>query len=456
MKKIVFSIFACGFAISSFAQNETTNTAEWQSLSLNESIALGLQNHQSMRLADNAVKKSEQDARDALSTYLPQVSLQSTLDYNYKLQQNVIPAGVFGPEEQRITFGNKYQSNTVIQLDQKIYDQASLTGIKASKPNTELAKLQVATTKEDLIYNISNAYYSALVAEQQMGLLEANVTRFNELKRITQLQKDNGVANTVDVEQVEVNLNNVLAQIEILKNQIALAKNTLKNYMNLPQSTLILLTDSAKIVNEAIDNQLEQSVTQFDFSKTIPYQQYKYQNELYDLNVKRMRQMIYPTLGFYARYGANGFGNDNLLGAWDPLLDFGSMGLKLTWGIFTGFKRDAAYQNAIISRDNSQINMELTQNNMALQFENAKTQMKSTQSTIATNKRNMEMAQRVYDVTNFRYKEGVANMTQLLNAELSVREAYSNYTRSLLDYYKAELDLQKANGTLLSNYLSQQ
>lgn len=446
MYKYLFSFLSMAIVLQPIhAQSEIDNA-----FSLKEAINYGLQAHPSLKLAHNSLRKSKQTSRDALSAYLPQVSLQSTLDYNYKLQTQVIPAGVFGPEEQRISFGNKYASNTVIQLDQKIYDQSLIVGLKANKPNEELNALDMDIAEEDIIYNIANAYYSILIAKEQIKLLNANKDRFTELLRIVELQKEYGVANNVDVNQVKVNLSNIESQLSILENNISLGDNQLKNAMGMKQEVPIILSDSTNIVNEAINKQQLQTSREFDYSQTIAYTQQKLLMELYDINIKSIKYSVLPKVGFYARYGGNGFDQNKIFKAYDPLLGFGSLGLSLQWGIFTGFKRDAAYRTAIIDRENLDINFEINKDRMELQFKNSTNNFKRALSTIETNKKNVALAQEVYDNTNLQYKQGVASLSQMMNAELSLREANNNYSQSLIDYFKADLELNRSNGTLKS------
>lgn len=449
MKKWILSILMAA-SIPAVAQYPVVN----QAFSLKEAINFGLENHPSMKIARNAIEMSHQTSRQKLSSYLPQVNITSGLDYNFKLQQNIIPAGIFGPEEQRITFGSKFTSSTVVQLDQTIYDQAALVGIMANKPYEQLEALNIEKTEEDIIYNIANAYYSVLVAQEQRKLLLENQRRFQELLRITNLQRQHGVVNEVDVNQVEVNLSNIEAQLSILDNNIALAYNQLKNAMGLSQDAQIAIADSARIIEEAVQKQQLQYNPEFDFTQTITYQEKLLTTRLMDLNIKNIRYEALPKIGFYARYGANGFGNDNIGGAYDPLLDFGSMGLSLRWNIFSGFRRDAQLRSAILEKSNYLLNMELSEELMRLQFNNSKNNLLRARRTIETNKKNVELAQKVYDNTNLQYKEGTASLSQLLNAELSLREANNNYTQSLIDFFKADLELNKANGTLRT-YLSQ-
>lgn len=449
MKSIISSVAAIALLALGNISAQAQSTE--QKLTLKECIDYGLKNHRSVTISRNKYRASEQKAREALSGYLPQVSVNASLDYNLKLQQNVIPAGSFPgqTEEQRITFGTKYNSTQMVQLDQKIYDQSLLTGLKANKPNTDLAALGEEQNNQDLIYKISSAYYQIIVSQKQLDLLYNNKERFEKTLRITQLQAEQGVAKKVEVKQVQVNLNNVLAQISVTENNLKLAENTLKNNMGLSQEQDIVITDTARWLNT---NPQMKLLGAFNYKQTLGYQQQQIEMSLYDINRKMIRDQAYPVLSLYGRYGANGFGSENLGQAYSPLLDYSAIGVKLSWNLFTGFRRDAQYKQATIDWQNAKENLKLNEDLQNLQFQNAGAAVTRAQSTINTNRSNMELASEVYENATLQYKQGVATISELLNAELSYREAQNNYITSLLDFYLADLDVQKANGTLRDYY----
>ena len=417
-----------------------------KAMTLKECIEYGLDHHPSIEIYANNAEKANQTAREALSTYLPQVSASAGLDDNIKLQQTIIPAGTFGPgtPEQRVSFGTQYNSSMMVQLNQKIYDQSALVGIQANKPNKEYAQLQVAQNKESLIYNVAAAYYQIMVAQKQLSLLQSNKERFEQILKVTKLQAEQGVAKKVDVKQVQVNLNNVLSQISTTQNTLDMALNTLKNNIGLSMSDSIVLSDTGRWLNATPSIE---PYPDFDYAGTLDGRLQMVQMDLYDLQRKSIKAQVLPTLSFYAQYGASGFAED-LSDVYNPLFDYSAIGLKLSWNLFTGFRRDAQYKEAVIDLKNARANYRLNEATQNLQYQNAEAQSGEARTTIMTNKENMVLASEVYDNTTLQYKQGVASLSDLLNAELSYKEAQNNYINSLLQYYIADLAVQKANGTL--------
>lgn len=118
---------------------------------LKQCIDYGLKNNRNNAIYANQKRAADAKAREVLADYLPQVSLTSTLDNNLKLQQTVIPAGLFSPDEMRVALSKQYNMDAVAQLDQVIYDQSLLIGIKANKYNKQQADLNIHQSQEAII-----------------------------------------------------------------------------------------------------------------------------------------------------------------------------------------------------------------------------------------------------------------------------------------------------------------
>lgn len=420
--------------------------AKIQSFSLKNCIDYGLKHHASVQIEAYNVEQAKQQIRESASSYLPQVNANAEVVNNLKLQQTIIPEGMLGPgsPEQRIAFGTKYTSSMAVQLDQKLFDLSMLSGIKGAQTNVKRFEMQKEQNEEDLIFNIASTYYQILVSQRQLSLLLLNRERFGKILSVTQMQADYGVAKKVDVKQVQVNLNNVASQISNLKNQLEIAKNTLKNYMGYEADVEIVFSDSSRWLNQ------KPSIVPypgFNYEATLPAQMQLVKMDLLELQRKTIKFQAVPSLSLYANYGATGFGND-FSGVFDPLLDFSSLGVRLTWSIFTGFRRDAQYKAAVIDLKNAQLEYGLNKSLMNLQYQNAESQSREAKRMIGINQSNMDLAQEVYDNTTLQYREGVASLSDLLNAELANKEAQNNYINSLLNYYLADLGVRKANGTL--------
>lgn len=417
-----------------------------QSRSLKECIDYGLQHYGTIRVAQYQVETANQQARQALGQYLPQVSGTGNFTDNLKLQSTLLPAGFAGPEPTRISLGSKYQTNVSAQLTQTIYDKSLLIGIKANESNQKLADLNIRQTREEIIYNIATNYYQVFIVQQQIALLKDNLNRTQQVLNILKLQRDNGVIQPIDYTNTEVTYNNTRSQLSLSENNLALALNRLKYQMGLSQEQELTLSDTLLLKRVPT---VEQST--FSAPSLISYQKAMANLDLQRLQLLRTKAGYQPTVSFTANYGTLALGNQFADG-FRNFTGFGSIGLRLNIPIFDGFQRDAQIQQNRLTVMTQEEQLRLNTAAYQLQFSNAQSQIQKSQTNIQNDDRNVKLAQEVYNITTLQYKQGTKSLTDLINADNSYRQAQSNYINSLINFYQARLDLEQSQGSLLAFY----
>lgn len=436
--KVKFLFTLTATLLFGFIGNAQTTT-----LSLKQSLEFALQNHPSLNIYKNEQVIANYKAKEALAGYLPQVNANVSADDNLKLQTTVIPAGVFGPTESKVTFGNKYSTVATLQADQTIYDQAMIMGIKAAKPNTELANMGKEKNDENIIYNAATAYYQAMIYKEQEELLTENERKYQELLPALKLQYEKGVAKKIDYDRVRVNLLNTQSQKQVVQTNYQLALNQLKNAIGMPLNAPLTIVDSVNISTSL------QPMANQDFSAAnkLDYKIQQQNIELYNIDVKRKQAAYLPTVSMYYRYGQQAFGG-TLSKTYSNWFDFSGIGLKVNIPIFSGLRRSSQLKQSQLSLENAMDNLKISETNLTLQFQNAQTKLLSSYTNAQTNKENLSLAQDVFTTTSLQYQKGTASLTELLNADYSYKEAQNNYITSVINYYIANIELERAKGNL--------
>ncbi len=434
-RRILFSLAFAATLLSADAQQPV--------YSLKEAIDHSLQHHGSTKIYANSIEIARQQARQALSAYLPQVNANFGLDDNLRLQTTVIPAGAFGSTEARkVQFGNKYNTNAVVQLEQTIYDQALLFGIKAGAPAKKIAELQGRQNNENLMFRTASAYTQILLLKEQQKLLAQNAKQYEELYKITKYRFDKGVVKKVDLDRIDVSLNNIRAQQKQITTDIEVSYNSLKNAMGLPLNEPIAVSDSIDFTRF-----LDIPAETVSVKNLVDYQLGEQNLSLQEIDLKRQKAAGLPTVSAYARYGGQAFGNE--IG--QAVTNFGSysaVGLKVNIPIFSGRRRDAQVQETRLNLEKTKQNLELTASNLELQFLNAGRQLQENITSLTTNRNNMNLARSVYETSQYEYNKGVSSMSDVLNADYSYQQAQSNYMTALLNLVTNRLDYERAKGTL--------
>lgn len=388
-------------------------------------------------------------AREALAAYLPTVTLTGSVDDNIKVQESVIPAGIFSPTDLRVAFTKRYQVNPVAQLDQTIFDKSLITGLQANRYNKLQAELNVAKNEETIIYNISTAYYQIAVYREQLDQERATSETYRGQIQITEQQVNKGITLPKDLEKIKVNYNNSLIQIRVAETNLTLSENKLKYEMGFPIHEKLQVQSSdneaAAFITPKADILQETSV-----SSITDYKLLQVTSKLNEIDGRRLKNLIYPKLTAYARYGNIGFG-DNFNQAWSSMAPYSAIGLKLSIPIID-FKRHAQVRQAQYKWQTSNKNLMLQESKYQMELENAKTKFLQEQLNLELNQENIALAQSSFDAINLQYQKGTTDLTEWLTAQNTLKESQSNYLNSLYTFFQAKVDLEKAQGTLKTFY----
>ena len=128
--------------------------------------------------------------------------------------------------------------------------------------------------------------------------------------------------------------------------------------------------------------------------------------------------------------------------------DYSAITLGVNIPIFSGFGTRAKIHQAQIESQALEATLKDTRLAMDLAYENAHSQLTNNLLTIDSQKENVKLAEEVLLNTQNNYQQGLASLTDLLEAERSLSDAKNNYTNALLDYKLAEIQLLKSQGKL--------
>lgn len=445
MKKITL-ILLCTIGLTANAQVKT--------LTLKDAINYALENKADAKKSRLEVEKSEYKIQEIRSRALPQITANGSLTYNPILQTNVIDGAAFGAPGTTIqaSFGQDWTSGAGVSLNQALFDLSVFTGLRAAKSTREFYQINNQLTEEQVIERVANNYYSIYVQRERLVLLDSNYVNTTKVRDIVKGQFDNGLAKKTDLDRIVVKMSNIDTERQQVKNQLELQENALKFYMGMPISEQFVIP------------QTEYNITPETFAEApntenrTEYLLLKKNEELLEYNKTAIKAELYPTLSLVAGYNYLGQGpqmpwfakpKDGVY--WS---DYSAVGLNLRIPIFNGFGTRAKIKQADVEIRSLQEDIKDTQLSLDLDYRNAKAQIENNFVTITNQKENMRLAQEILKNTKNNYLQGLASLTDLLDAQNASLEAQNNYTRAILNYKIAEVALIKSKGqlkTLINN-----
>ncbi len=433
-----------------------TQEALQNSFSLQQAIDYALKNSPSQQNAQLDLQSAEYRKQEITGLGLPQVNGSFDVKDYLKLPVSVIDARAFNPmltepTYTTITFGVKYNATAGVSVSQLLFSSDYIFGLKASSEFMNLSRMNLNRNKAEVIAAVSKAYYNVLINQERIKLLESNITRLEKTFSDTKAFNQQGFAEKIDVERLEVAFNNLVSEKTKVLKLIGLTESLLKFQMGYKISEPITLTD--KINTDEIDgNSL--SGANIDITRRPDYKMLQAQQTLLNLDVKRLQWGYLPTLAGYGAFQlitnrptANIFETDenSAIKRWYRV---GLIGLTLNMNLFDGMQRHYKIQQAkmtALKNTNTLRNLELAAELEAtvasISYDNAVT-------SVSVQKKNLELAQHVYDVSQKKYLSGVGSNLEVVTAETSLKEAQTNYLNALYDMVVAKIDYLKATGGL--------
>lgn len=433
--------------------------------SLQQAIEYALKHNEQIKVAGLEKKIAEKRALEFLAVGLPQITANLDLGHNYKkptvpfdfaygielvLYENGLISAPTPPSGPGTTFVADYSGSANIEFEQMIFNGSYFVGLKAVKTFIQLSTNDYIKTKIDIADAVSRAYYGVLINQKINMLVEKNYNRIETLLNETKILYQNGFAEKIDVSRVKVEFNNLKVEKDYMDKSVELSEAMLKFKMGIPiYGTIELTDDISSIQYESIPLDV---LKNFTYANRIEVSKIAIEKKLNELDLKNIRVQRIPKLDLYANYGAGS--NPQSLG---DLLSFnspnwfgvGTIGIKINTPIFDGFLKKRQIQQRVLKAQQINLSYSILKNSIDLELKKATINYNKNRDNLIAQKKNMELAQDVYQVMQIKYKEGVGSNAEVLNADVALKQAQTNYYNTLYQLLISKIDMQKALGILL-------
>lgn len=446
---IIIAIFmlTAGILYPGQAQENRITLERSDSLTLDDIIEHAIQHNPDVRNSQLDQMSNDATIKEITSQGLPQITGTGNYNNNYALPQQIIPGEVFGQPGTLIPvkFGVQNSLSASVQMNQMIYNPSFWVGLEAAKTSKDLYLLSTFKTKEELVYHIIQAYYQIQITDEQRSILMRNLKTMDHLIEIAQIQYEEGIIKKLDVDQLKVNKINLDSEIQGTSLGLVQLKNQLKFLMGIPQEEELLLKKDRLSVGDFAQRE------ELNLANNTDLKLLDIQNELNALELKNIKAGYMPSLSFFINYGW--MGQTDRLFSDEEMHDIvgsgtGTFGLSLSVPIFDSFQKKHQKQQVVIERHKLENNRMKTEYFTKMNYDNAQEKLDVNLDLVSTQKENMELAQNLYDITALSFREGVAPLTELINAETSLRLSQTQYLSALLQVALAKLDLIKNSGSL--------
>lgn len=337
--------------------------------------------------------------------------------------------------------GNQHSNSLTASLP--IFTGGKLSGtIKQAKANYQYNEVGVQRTYNEMRSTVTNGYFKMLQADNMQKLSAESVTRLeNHLKNV-QAQYDVGVVAKVDVLRSQVELANAKQTLIQAENSYQVAEANMNKIVGLPMDTNLKL-DNLLVYNAYDKNMDECLAYAAEHRPELMQAKYGVDAAKGALMVARSGHMPQVAASATQQWSdTNWPGDEN--GKW-------AVGIGVEMNVFdTGVtlskihgaeadlkKAQETYRDTVDS-----VNLDVRSNYLGL---------REAEKRISTTKLAVEQADEDYRIAQLRYMSGVGTNTDVLDAQVALTQAKTNYTQALYDYNTSKTALETSIGVPMSN-----
>lgn len=345
-------------------------------------------------------------------------------------------------EDRTLTFGLKNNLAGTVEASQLIFSGSYTVALRASKAYKELSTEQLEVQKQTLRYQVIEAYLPALLIQESLQTIDKNIANLEKLFNETKAMKTAGFVEQLDVDRLELSISNLRTERENLARQREIVINAFKFVISYPQDQPLELADNIQqLLAEAAEEDLSGPI---NFSARGEHVIANMGLKLSELNIEINRASALPTVAAFGSFQESLTG-DNLFKE-GFLIPTSVVGLSASIPILDGNSRKSKIQRAIIATEIARNQKTDLERVITLQVQNARIAYQNAANRIDSQRKNIALAERIYNTTQVKYKEGVGSSLEINMAEQSLYQAQQNMTQALYDQLVAKKALDKALG----------
>jgi len=412
-------------------------------LTLEDAVTLGLQNNFDIRIARNQQKIAENNTGKGLAGFLPKVDLNGTISQVDNKQELDLPV---------VTSNNDINSlNAEVVLNWTLFDGFKMfVNNSTFKSQAELGKMQARDQIENIIVQISQAYFNLSQQDQLYRVaLETKQISATRLER-EKVRNEIGGASSTDLYNAQVSYNNDQSSLLTRELTLSTAREQLNILLGRDPETAYTVTDEIEIPELVYDYE---EIKRIALERNSSLEAARLNREIAEKKVKSAYAPFLPKVSLFARYGYADQTRRSDIGDY-PGMDIGTtnkdatIGLNLSYNIFNGSSDKIDLQNARITANNQNLAQRDAQNKLVGSvkeiFDTYRQQLQIVQleeANISAAQRNMEIQQELHEL-------GAAGSLEFRDAQVRFAAARTALITARFQARISRLQIEKLIGML--------
>lgn len=437
-KRLLLAVIAVGaFA---FAKAQTADSPQdTLVLTLNKAIEIALDENPTIKVAADEIALKKVAGKEAWQNLLPEASLTGTLDHTIKAAEMKLNNQSF-----KMGQDNTNTANAGLSINLPLFVPSVYRAMSMTKTDIELAVEKSRASKQDLVNQVSKAYYQLMLAQDSYNVLQGSYKVAEDNYNVVKAKFEQGSVSEFDKISAEVQMRSIKPNLISAENAITLAKLQLRVLMGITANVDIKINDNLTNYETAVfANQLSEENLGLDDNTTL--KQMDLNMKLLEKNVKSLRTNFMPTLSMSFSYQYQSLYNPNINFLKYNWSNSSSLMFNLSIPLYRASNFTKLKSNRIQMRQLDWNRID-TERKLNMQITSYRNNMTASSEQLASNKENVMQAEKAVQIAEKRYDIGKGTVLELNSSQVSLTQAQLTYNQAIYDYLVSRADLDQVLG----------
>ena len=419
------------------------NFAQEEKLNLSQTIEAAIKANLRLQQSQDGVEAAQAFKKARTTDFLPTLNAR----YSYIRRDEPTTQTIFDPATGQLgdfLVNPQDEYNFVTSFNQPIFTGfALLNQYKIASLGLDIAEYSEKITRQDVILDAKNAYYSVLKTQKLVDVARDTVRQIAAQKDVAENMYQVGMSPLNDLLQSQVQLANAKQRLITAQNTMQIAKSQFNTLLRKPVNAPVAITDILDYTPFEYDidyclvqaeaNRLEIQVA--DLEVQIAQKDYKLSQKDYFPSVNLTGTLTHRGTDWDVD-GGKGIGDKKF---WD-------IRATATWNFWEWGRTTYGAREKLSRLSQAKSRKEELLDNIDLGVNEAYLRTIESEQNIITIEKAIEQAKENLRITEERFKEQVSTQTDVLVAQTLQTDTMTNYYNALYDYKIAKAVLYRAIG----------
>ncbi|UCD16722.1 MAG: TolC family protein [Candidatus Zixiibacteriota bacterium] len=408
-------------------------------LTVDQVRKLALEYNRQFLAARKELDRARGDIIAARAGALPQLSLDGRYTRNITERELF-----FAGEKVPISLNNDFSLS--LSLTQPLYVGGKVgSAMQVARIYDRYSKEKVRQIEAEIIYSAESLFYSAILAESHLEVLEKAYEQFSYNYDVVDKYYGQGLVSEFELLRARVEKANLEPQLVAAKAGLNIAQKSLKSFLGLSLDEAIAIVvdfgDTAAIEPPMLD-----SLVTAALNSRPEIAQARLQKEGYDKAVRIAKaSWIYPTVSLNTSYDITASSDDFKLENREVSKTW-TASLLLSVPLFDGGRTIGEVRKVKVDYYQAMLAEQQMYDDVRLEVEQAYDKLIQARKALDLQKETIAQAEEGLRIANLRYESGVGTLLEVLSAQTALTDARTNEADAIYQFRLAKSALKKATG----------